>query len=108
MIGDAFDGPDVPAQLATRLFLAEVRRVLRAAGVYALNVIDLPPFDAVAHHDGLLRDVFAHVAWVAPSGVLRGRAPGNVVLLASGVPLPLAALERTAAAAIPREQVLAR
>ena len=66
--------------------------MLRPAGVYALNVIDVPPLDAVRAHDAVLRAAFAHVAWVAPPGVLRGRAPGNVVLLASGVPLPLAAL----------------
>ena len=64
-------------------FVDQVRRVLRPAGVYALNVIDLPPLDAVRAHDALVRAAFAHVAWVAPPGVLRGRAPGNVVLLAS-------------------------
>ena len=39
--------------------------------------------------------------------VLRARAPGNVVLVASAAPLPVAALQRAATAAIPREQVLA-
>jgi spermidine synthase len=106
LIGDAFDGPDVPAALSTAAFVDQVRRVLRPAGVYALNVIDLPPLDAVRAHDALLRAAFAHVAWVAPPGVVRGRAPGNVVLLASAVPLPVAALRRAAAAAVPREQVL--
>jgi hypothetical protein len=37
--------------------------------------------------------------------VLRARAPGNVVLLASDAALPEAALRRAAAAAVPREQV---
>lgn len=108
VIGDAFDGPDVPAALSTAAFVAEVRRVLRPAGVYALNVVDLPPLEAVSAHDALLRAAFAHVVWVAPPGVLRGRAPGNVVLLASGYPLPLAALRRAATEAVPREQVLQR
>jgi spermidine synthase len=108
VIGDAFDGPDVPAQLSTDAFAAQVRRVLRPAGAYALNVIDVPPLDAVHAHDAVLRAAFAHVAWVGPAGVLRGRAPGNVVLLASGVALPLAALTRAAASAVPREQVLRR
>ena len=76
--------------------------------MYALNVIDLPPLDAVRAHDAVLRAAFAHVAWVAPPGVLRGRAPGNVVLLASA---RAAAAGRAAArrdAAVPREQVLER
>jgi spermidine synthase len=108
VIGDAFDGPDVPAQLSTPEFVAQVRRVLKPSGVYALNVIDLPPFDALRGHDALLREAFGFVAWVAPPGVLRGRAPGNVVLFASGVPLPLAWLRRAATSAVPREQVLER
>jgi spermidine synthase len=108
VIGDAFDGPHVPAQLSGAAFAAEVARVLRAAGVYALNVIDVPPNDAVHAHDAVLRGAFAHVAWLGPPGVLRARSPGNVVLLASAAPLPLAALRRAATAAVPREQVLQR
>jgi spermidine synthase len=108
VIGDAFDGPHVPAQLSGAAFAGEVARVLRPAGVYALNVIDVPPNDEVHAHDAVLRGAFAHVAWVGPPGVLRARAPGNVVLLASAAPLPLAALRRAATAAVPREQVLDR
>jgi spermidine synthase len=108
VIGDAFDGPHVPAQLSGEAFADEVRRVLKPAGVYALNVIDLPPLEEVRAHDALIRPRFAHVLWIAPPGVLRGRAPGNVVLLASGAALPVAALQRAATAAVPREQVSAR
>jgi spermidine synthase len=107
VIGDAFDGPHVPAQLSGPGFAAEVRRVLRPAGVYALNVIDVPPLDETRAHAAALRSAFAHVLWIAPAGVLRARAPGNVVLLASGAALPEAALRRAAAAAVPREQVRA-
>ncbi len=108
VIGDAFDGPHVPEHLAGAAFAAEVARVLRPAGVYALNEIDVPPNDNLLAHDAVLRDAFAHVAWVGPPGVLRARAPGNVVLLAGAAPLPLAALRRVAAAAVPREQVAER
>jgi spermidine synthase len=108
VVGDAFDGPHVPPQLSTPEFLAHVRRVLRPAGVYALNVIDVPGLQEVGAHDALARAAFAHVAWIAPPGVLRGRAPGNVVLLASAVPLPIEALARAATAAVPREQVQTR
>ncbi len=108
VIGDAFDGPHVPAQLSTAGFVAQVRRVLKPSGVYALNVIDLPALEEVRAHDALVRAVFANVVWVAPPGVLRGRAPGNVVLFASDAALPVAALQRAATAAVPREQVSAR
>jgi spermidine synthase len=108
VIGDAFDGPAVPAQLAGPEFAGEVARVLRPAGVYALNVIDVPPLDSVAAHDAVLRGAFAHVAWVGPPGVVRGRTPGNVVLLAGAAPLPLGALRRAAAAAVPRERLVER
>jgi spermidine synthase len=106
VIGDAFDGPHVPARLSGAAFVEQVRRVLRPAGVYALNVIDVPPLEEAREHSLAVTAAFAHVVWVAPPGVLRGRAPGNVVVLASGVPLPMAALQRAAAAAVPREQVL--
>jgi hypothetical protein len=81
--------------------------VLRPAGVYALNVVDVPPLDEAHAHAAVLQEAFAHVLWIAPPGVLRARAPGNVVLLASDAPLPEAALRRAATAAVPREQVLA-
>ena len=40
VVGDAFSTRSVPWHLTTREFLAEVRRVLRPDGVYALNLID--------------------------------------------------------------------
>jgi len=108
VVGDAFDGPHVPGSLSVASFVDQVRRVLRPSGVYALNVIDVPGLQAVRAHDELMRAVFAHVAWVAPPGVLRERSPGNVVLFGSGVRLPVEALRRRAAAAVPREQLLER
>jgi spermidine synthase len=107
VIGDAFDGPHVPARLSGPEFVAQVRRVLRPSGVYVLNVIDVPPLEEVRAHAAVLRDAFAHQLWIAPPGVLRARAPGNVVLVASAAALPVAALRRAATAAVPREQVLA-
>ena len=108
VIGDAFDGPHVPAQLSDGGLRgggparAQARRRLRAER-------DRPAAAGGGPRARRARArVFEHVAWVAPPGVLRGRAPGNVVLLASAVPLPLAALRRAATAAVPREQVSER
>src|SRR3954470_6001428 len=59
VIGDAFDGPHVPERLSGPDFIAQVRRVLRPAGVYALNVIDIPPLDEVHGHSAIVEAVFA-------------------------------------------------
>ena len=43
VVGDAFGGRVVPWHLTTREFLADVRRVLRPDGVYAMNLVDQGP-----------------------------------------------------------------
>jgi spermidine synthase len=96
---DAFSGPLVPAHLATVQFLEDVRRVLRPAGALALNAIDLPPLELVRALVATLLQVFPHVLAVAEDDVLEGAFGGNVVLMASPAPLPVAALARRAAAA---------
>ena len=40
VVGDAFGGRSIPWHLATREFVADMRRVLRPGGVYVANVID--------------------------------------------------------------------
>ena len=107
VIGDAFVGIDVPAALTTRAFTEQVRRVLRPAGVYALNVDDAAPLPVAREHAGTLGGVFEHLAVVAPRPLLRGRGGGNVVLLASAASLPAAELRRRVAGSIDREEVLA-
>ena len=97
VVGDAFDGVVVPAHLATVEFAAEVRRVLRPAGVYVLNIIDGPPLRASRTAAATLLASFEAVALVTAHEVLRERDAGNVVFVASAVPLPLTALSRAAA-----------
>jgi spermidine synthase len=96
---DAFSGPLVPAHLATVERFAEVRRVLRPAGAFALNAIDVPPLELARALCATLLEVFGHVVAVAEDDVLEGSFGGNVVLLASGVPLPVAGLLERAQAA---------
>jgi spermidine synthase len=97
VVGDAFDGVVVPPHLATVEFAAEVRRVLRPAGMYVLNVIDGPPLRASRAAAATLLAAFDAVALVTAHDVLRERDAGNVVFVASGAPLPLASLSRAAA-----------
>jgi spermidine synthase len=96
---DAFSGPLVPAHLATVERFAEVRRALRPEGAFAVNAIDLPPLELVRALCATLLEVFAHVVVVAEDDVLEGSFGGNVVLLASAAPLPVAGLRERAQAA---------
>ena len=96
VLGDAFGGLAVPWHLTTREFTEEVARTLRPGGVYAINVIDRPPLDFLRAQVATVREVFAHVALVAPPDRLRTSADGvggNVVVLASDAPLPIDGLE---------------
>jgi hypothetical protein len=96
---DAFMGGRVPADLTTGEFFADLRRVLRPGGVVLVNLADGPPMTYLRR---LLATVAIHFGWllaIADSNVLRGRRYGNVVLVASAVELPEAAIVRAASAA---------
>ncbi|MFF4348795.1 spermidine synthase [Streptomyces sp. NPDC001530] len=97
VIADVFSGARTPAHLTSVEFVAEVRRVVKAGGVYAANLADGPP---LAHLRGQIATVavaFPELALVADPTVLRGKRFGNAVLVASGQPLPIAELTRRAA-----------
>jgi spermidine synthase len=96
VVGDAFGHLVVPWHLATRELTADVRRVLRPGGVYALNVIDYPPNRFVRAEVATVAAVFDHVALVSTAQALApasGRSAirqgANFVVLASDSPLPL-------------------
>jgi len=94
VIGDAFGHHVVPWHLTTREFVADVRRVLRPGGAYALNVIDYPPARLARAEIATVAAAFPHVAVVAPPEALAGLSGANFVILASDAPLPLDALRR--------------
>ncbi len=99
VIGDAFDGTEIPARLASADFAAEVRRVLGDDGLYLLNVIDAPPWPAATAQGRLLRETFGRpVLRFGAREVVRGRKAGNVLLAASAAPLKREALARALAA----------
>ena len=105
VIGDAFGHLVVPWHLATRELTADVRRVLRPAGVYALNVIDYPPGRFIRAEVATVAAVFDHVAVVSTTqGLARVgdgfevRAGANFVVVASDSPLPLDPLRARLAA----------
>jgi len=98
VLTDVFAGARTPAHLTTMEFQTQVRRVLRADGVCAANVADGPPLRFARGQVATLRAVFPHVCLLAEPGTLRGRRFGNLVAVASGLPLPVADLIRRCAA----------
>ena len=97
LVVDAFVGLVAPHALSTREFVAEVRRVLRPGGLYAMNLIDVEPLElARAMAAGMLQH-FPEVAIIADPAVLEHRTSGNVLLVASDRPLPPEALGRSLA-----------
>jgi spermidine synthase len=94
VVGDAFGGLAVPWHLTTREVAAQVRDVLTADGVYAVNVIDYQPDRFARAEAATLRSVFGHVVLLAAPVALAGQGGGNHILVASRQPLPLADIQR--------------
>jgi spermidine synthase len=89
VVCDVFAGARTPGHLTSTEFAAEVRRVLRPGGVYAVNVADGPPLRFARGQVATLRSVFPHVCLLAEPGTLRGRRFGNLVVVASDADLPI-------------------
>jgi SAM-dependent methyltransferase len=83
VVGDAFGSRAVPWHLATAEWIADIRRVLRPGGLYALNVIDHDPLALVRAEAATLLEAFADVRLIS----VPGSGGGNLVLLASDAPL---------------------
>lgn len=102
VVTDVYARAKIPPHLTSVEFVGEAARVLREGGVYALNVVDVPPLEFARGQVATVRTVFPAVAMIADSGVLRTRRLGNLVIAASRRPLPTKRLaERCAADASP-------
>ena len=97
VICDVFAGARTPGHLTSTEFAAEVRRVLRPGGIYAVNVADGPPLRFARGQVATLRTAFAEICLLAEPGTLRGRRFGNLVAVASDDELPIEALVRRCA-----------
>jgi spermidine synthase len=107
VVTDAFDRPaSIPEALTTPAFAVELRRVLRPAGIHVLNVVDARGVPHARAHASTLHQTFEHVALVVPRAMLRNRASGNALVLASASPLPLRDLATRAAGSLDREEIV--
>ena len=98
VVGDVYGADRVPAHLTTLGYAHAAARALRPDGVYLGNLADSAPFTFLAGQIATFEAVFDHLCLIVEPAVLRGRRFGNVVLVASRSPLPVADLTRRAAA----------
>lgn len=103
---DAFADARVPADLVTTTFFADAARVLGEVGLLVLNLSDRAPFDWTRRVIAGLSVAFAHQLVTAEPATLRGRRDGNLVVVASRGPVPVAELHRRAASAAAPYRVL--
>jgi spermidine synthase len=89
VILDAFVGPRTPAELTSLEFWTEVRRVLTDSGTMIVNVTDRGPLGYGRRVLAGLAARFPELVMMAEASTLKGRRFGNVILVASGQPLPV-------------------
>jgi hypothetical protein len=106
VVADVFESSLQPVHVTTLEWLSEVRRLLRPAGAYVVNVADGKPLAFAKGQAATLQAAFPHVVLLADPSVLRGRRFANLVLAASDAPLPVDALARRAARAAGRARVV--
>jgi spermidine synthase len=92
IVVDAFAGARVPAELTTAAFLADVARVLGSTGLFLINITDRGPSEYGRRVLAGVLATFPEAALVTEPATLKGRRFGNILVLGSTRPLPLAAL----------------
>lgn len=106
---DAFDGPRVPADLATAGFFDAVALRRRPGAVFVANVTDRAPFGWARRFVAGAAAVFGQLLVSAEIPVWKGRRFGNLVVVASDARLPATELSRLAArAAFPYRTIAGR
>ncbi len=107
LVTDAFVANRIPPSLTTTEYLAEVRRVLRPSGWYAVNIADAAPFAYARRVVATVSATFATCVALIEPAVLRGRRFGNLIVVGADEELPLPALLRacSADAAVPHRVV---
>lgn len=99
---DAFADGQVPAELVSPTFAADIARVLKPGGALLANLPDEPGFAWTARVVATFTEVLPHALVVAAQEVLKGRRFGNAVLAASRstAAFDIASLRRAAARAV--------
>jgi spermidine synthase len=91
---DVFAGARIPAPVTTTEFYSLAATLLAPSGVLAVNVADGSGLRFARGQVATVRAVLPEVAVLAEPQVLKGRRFGNLVIVASRAPLPMAWLPR--------------
>lgn len=94
IIRDAFREGRIPAQLATIEAHAAAAQRVADGGLYLLNVAGEAGLAPVYREIRALEESFAHVIAIADPAIMKNRRFGNVILVASQIPLPVADIDR--------------
>lgn len=98
VIVDVFAGARTPAHVTSIEFYETIAQFLAPEGVVLANIADGPGLAFARGQAATLQAAFGEVAILADAALLKSRRFGNVVLVASRAPLPLAWLPRLLAA----------
>ncbi|MDO5735284.1 MAG: fused MFS/spermidine synthase [Propionibacteriaceae bacterium] len=91
---DAFDGAQVPAEMASGEFFDDVQRVGRGESLVVFNVTDRAPFHWAQKVVAGLRQRWRHVIVGAEVPVHKGKRFGNLLLVASDTRLDVGRIRR--------------
>jgi spermidine synthase len=106
VVVDAYADVQVPADLVSSEWFADVARVLKPGGLLLMNAADEPDHRHVARVHAALAAHLPHTAGVAQVDIWKRRRFGNLVLVGSDRPLLLGALIRSVAATVFPSRVL--
>lgn len=104
---DAYAEGLVPTSLLTVACFDEVARVLAPGGLFLLNLSDQAPFARTRDVVAGLRTRFPALAVSAEPATLRGRRPGNLLVVAGATGVPTSALQHSARTSAAPYRVLA-
>ena len=90
VIRDVFAGATTPDSCASREFFRQISQSLAAGGIYIANCGDHSQLRLAKSELRSMSEVFHSVAVIADPAMLKGRRYGNIILIASNSPLPLA------------------
>ncbi|QHC67548.1 spermine synthase [Rathayibacter sp. VKM Ac-2759] len=94
VVVDIFSGARTPAHVTSAEFYREIAPLLAPDGVVAVNVADGGALAFARAQAATLSSVFAHVAIMTDTQMLKAKRFGNVVMLASPSALPVDGLPR--------------